>query len=153
MRRSLRPSAKASGPRRFGAAAYGSGSTSWSRARTCAPCASCTTAPATSSPKSLPERRTGRGVRGAREQGGGATLYDAATLALARSRRHFMRVVDRVGGGDRFAAGLIAARLGAQTPAAALDVAVAAGALKLAVPGDFGRATVEDIQRLVHACT
>ena len=96
---------------------------------------------------------TQREILGAREQGWSATLYDAATRALARSRRHVMRVVDRVGGGDSFAAGLIAALLGAQTPAAALDFAVAAGALKLAVPGDFGRATVEDIQRLVHACT
>ena len=31
--------------------------------------------------------------------------------------------------------------------------AVAAGALKLAVPGDFGRATAEEVQRLVHQCT
>ena len=96
---------------------------------------------------------TQREILGAREHAWSATLYDAATGSLARSRRHVVQVVDRVGGGDSFAAGLIAALLGAQTPAAALDFAVAAGALKLAVPGDFGRATAEDVERLVHQCT
>ena len=96
---------------------------------------------------------TQREILGAREHAWSATLYDAATGSLARSRRHVVQVVDRVGGGDSFAAGLIAALLGAQTPAAALDFAVAAGALKLAVSGDFGRATAEDVERLVHQCT
>jgi 2-dehydro-3-deoxygluconokinase len=96
---------------------------------------------------------TQREILGAREHAWSATLYDAATGSLARSRRHVVQVVDRVGGGDSFAAGLIAALLGAQRPAAALDFAVAAGALKLAVPGDFGRATAEDVERLVHQCT
>jgi 2-dehydro-3-deoxygluconokinase len=96
---------------------------------------------------------TQREILGAREHAWSATLYDAATGSLARSRRHVVRVVDRVGGGDSFAAGLIAALLGKQAPAAALEFAVAAGALKLAVPGDFGRATAEDVERLVHQCT
>jgi len=96
---------------------------------------------------------TQREILGAREHAWSATLYDAAAGSLARSRRHVVRVVDRVGGGDSFAAGLIAALLGAQTPAAALDFAVAAGALKLAVPGDFGRATAEEVERLVQQCT
>jgi len=96
---------------------------------------------------------TEREILGAREHAWSATLYDAATRALARSRRHVVRVVDRVGGGDSFAAGLIAALLDKQVPAAALEFAVATGALKLAVPGDFGRATAEEVERLVHQCT
>jgi len=96
---------------------------------------------------------TEREILGAREHAWSATLYDAGARAIARSRRHVVRVVDRVGGGDSFAAGLIAALLDRQAPAAALEFAVAAGALKLAVPGDFGRATVEEVQRLVHQCT
>jgi len=96
---------------------------------------------------------TQREILGAREHAWSATLYDAATSSLATSRRHVVRVVDRVGGGDSFAAGLIAALLGKQAPAAALEFAVAAGALKLAVAGDFGRATAADVQRLVHQCT
>ncbi|HEV8304021.1 MAG TPA: sugar kinase [Gemmatimonadales bacterium] len=96
---------------------------------------------------------TQREILDAREHAWSAALYDAATRTLARSRRHVVRVVDRVGGGDSFAAGLIAALLGGQAPPAALEFAVAAGALKLAVPGDFGRATSADIERLVHQCT
>ncbi len=96
---------------------------------------------------------TQREILDAREHAWSAVLYDAATRSLARSRRHVVRVVDRVGGGDSFAAGLIAALLGGQAPAAALEFAVAAGALKLAVPGDFGRATAADVERLVHQCT
>jgi len=96
---------------------------------------------------------TQREILGAREHAWSATFYDAATGSLARSRRHVVRVVDRVGGGDCFAAGLIAALLDKQAPADALEFAVAAGALKLGVPGDFGRATAQEIQKLVHACT
>ncbi len=96
---------------------------------------------------------TQREILGAREHAWSATLYDAATGSLASSRRHVVRVVDRVGGGDSFAAGLIAALLGKQASADALEFAVAAGALKLAVPGDFGRATTADVERLVRQCT
>ena len=96
---------------------------------------------------------TQREILGAREHAWSATLYDATTGSLAHSRRHVVRVVDRVGGGDSFAAGLIAALLGKQAPADALEFGVAAGALKLSVAGDFGRATAEEVQRLVHQCT
>src|SRR5262249_21578558 len=72
-----------------------------------------------------------REILGAREHAWSATLYDAGTQAVSRSRRHIVRVVDRIGGGDSFAAGLIAALLGGQAPADALEFAVAAGALKL----------------------
>ena len=95
---------------------------------------------------------TQREILGAREHAWSAALYDASTHALMHSQRHVIQVVDRVGGGDSFAAGLIAALLDEQTPAAALEFAVAAGALKLAVPGDFGRATAADVERLVRQC-
>jgi len=96
---------------------------------------------------------TEREILGPREHAWSAVLYDASTRVLMHSRRHVVQVVDRVGGGDSFAAGLIAALLGEQASAAALEFAVAAGALKLAVPGDFGRATTADVQRLVRQCT
>lgn len=96
---------------------------------------------------------TQRDILGPREHAWSATLYDAATSAIARSRRHVVQVVDRVGGGDSCAAGLIAALLGGQAPAEALEFAVAAGALKLTVAGDFGRATREDVEQRVRQCT
>jgi len=96
---------------------------------------------------------TQREILGAREHAWSAALYDATTHALMHSRRHVVQVVDRVGGGDSFTAGLISALLAKQAPAAALEFAVAAGALKLAVPGDFGRATTADVERLVRQCS
>ena len=96
---------------------------------------------------------TQREILGPREHAWSATLYDGSTRAIARSRRHVVQVVDRVGGGDSSAAGLIAALLDGHTPTEALEFAIAAGALKLAVAGDFGRATRKDVERLVRQCS
>ena len=94
---------------------------------------------------------TSREVLGAREHGWSAVIYDAATGSLLRSRRHVVRVVDRVGGGDGFAAGLIAALVNRRAPAEALEFAVAAGALKLTVPGDFCRVSAAEVERLLQS--
>jgi 2-dehydro-3-deoxygluconokinase len=96
---------------------------------------------------------TQREILGPRQHAWCAMIYDAVTGTVTQSQRHVVQVVDRVGGGDSFAAGLIAALVGGQTPADALEFAVAAGALKLAVPGDFGRATREEVERLVRQCS
>ena len=94
---------------------------------------------------------TSREVLGAREHGWSAVIYDAATGSLLRSRRHVVRVVDRVGGGDGFAAGLIAALVSRRAPAEALEFAVAAGALKLTIPGDFCRVSAAEVERLLQS--
>ena len=96
---------------------------------------------------------TEREILGPREHAWSAVLYDGRARAVVRSHRHVVQVVDRVGGGDSFAAGLIAALLAEQVPQDAVEFAAAAGALKLAVPGDFGRATVDDVQRLARQCS
>jgi 2-dehydro-3-deoxygluconokinase len=95
---------------------------------------------------------TRREVLSASEHGWSAVLYDAASRGAWRSRRYQMRVVDRVGGGDSFAAGLIAALAGDREPADAVEFAAAAGALKLTIPGDWNRATPEEIEQVVRAC-
>lgn len=98
---------------------------------------------------------TQREILGPREHGWSAVLYDAATRTLARSARHVVQVVDRVGGGDSFTAGLIAALLADRAPQDAVEFAAAAGALKLGQAGDFGRSTAADVSRLVETarCT
>jgi 2-dehydro-3-deoxygluconokinase len=96
---------------------------------------------------------TQREVLSASEHRWSAALYDAPSRGAWTSRRYQVRVVDRVGGGDSFAAGLIAALAGDREPADAVQFAAAAGALKLAVPGDWNRATPEEIEQLVRACT
>lgn len=95
---------------------------------------------------------TRREILGPREHAWSAVLYDADQRRAAQSRRHRVRVVDRVGGGDSFAAALIARLLaGRDTPAEALEFAVAASALKLTVPGDFSRASVTEVEALLRA--
>jgi 2-dehydro-3-deoxygluconokinase len=84
----------------------------------------------------------------ASENGWSALLYDAATRTLHRGPRYVVRLVDRIGGGDSFAAGLIYAFLDRQSPEAALRFAVAASALKQTIPGDFNRVSVAEVQRL-----
>jgi 2-dehydro-3-deoxygluconokinase len=76
-----------------------------------------------------------------------AVLFDAAG-EFHRSRRYQVRLVDRIGGGDSFAAGLIHALLAGRDGAAALEFAVAASALKQTIPGDFNRVSVEEVDRL-----
>jgi 2-dehydro-3-deoxygluconokinase len=68
---------------------------------------------------------------------------------LTGPRYDLAHIVDRVGGGDSFAAGLIYGLLNGFSDQRALDFAVAASALKHTVPGDFNRVTVEEVQRLV----
>ena len=94
---------------------------------------------------------TRREILGARQHGWSAVLYDAESRLFAQSRRHCVEVVDRVGGGDSFAAALIARLLGGDPPAGALEFAVAASALKLTVPGDFSRAGVHEVEELLRA--
>ncbi len=58
-------------------------------------------------------------------------------------------IVDRLGGGDAFAGGLIYAlckKMGVQD---ALEFAVAASALKHTIPGDSNRVSVEEVSKLV----
>lgn len=57
-------------------------------------------------------------------------------------------IVDRVGGGDAFAAGLIFGLLEYRDEARALEFAVAASALKHTISGDFNLSTKEEAERL-----
>ncbi|MDO4845677.1 MAG: sugar kinase [Oscillospiraceae bacterium] len=68
---------------------------------------------------------------------------------LVSQKYEIRDVIDRVGGGDSFAAGLIYGFNHYETPAQALEFAVAASCLKHSVIGDFNRVTVSDVERLV----
>jgi 2-dehydro-3-deoxygluconokinase len=84
----------------------------------------------------------------ASENGWSAVLYEARRRELYRAPRYLLRLVDRIGGGDSFAAGLIFATLDGRSPSAALRFAVAASALKQSIPGDFSRVSVAEVDRL-----
>jgi 2-dehydro-3-deoxygluconokinase len=84
----------------------------------------------------------------ASDNGWSAALWDAASKTMTTSQRYDVRLVDRIGGGDSFAAGLIYGLATGRTPDASLRFAVAASALKQTIPGDFNRVTVEEVDRL-----
>ena len=84
----------------------------------------------------------------ASENGWSALLYDGATGTMYRGPRYVVQLVDRIGGGDAFAAGLAYSLLEGRPLDDALRFAVAAGALKLTVVGDFNRVSVEEIEWL-----
>jgi len=62
--------------------------------------------------------------------------------------RHHVPIVDRVGTGDAFAAGLIYGLLAGKNDPEALSFAVAAACLKHSIIGDFNIANVEEVERL-----
>ncbi len=93
---------------------------------------------------------TRREVISASEHGWSAALYDGSSGELYMSRRYQIRVVDRVGGGDSFGAGLIYSLLDGRTGKSALDFATAASALKLTIPGDFNRISADEAERLLE---
>lgn len=73
-------------------------------------------------------------------------LYTAD--GFAESRTYSMRIVDRVGGGDAFAAGLIYAMTHDYDLQKAVDFAVAAAVLKHSIEGDVAYITVDEIEQL-----
>jgi 2-dehydro-3-deoxygluconokinase len=84
----------------------------------------------------------------ASDNGWSAVLWDSATATMHHSQRYDVRLVDRIGGGDSFAAGLIYGLVTGRAPQAALRFAVAASALKQTIPGDFNRVTVAEVDAL-----
>ena len=78
-----------------------------------------------------------------------AVLLDAATGTFEQSQRYVVRLVDRIGGGDSFAAGLIFQLVMGADVRSAVRFAVAASALKQTIPGDFNQVSVGEVERLV----
>lgn len=75
-----------------------------------------------------------------------AMLYSNGECCF--SKTYHLHIVDRVGGGDSFGAGLIYAMLSGKTPQDTIEFAVAASALKHSVEGDFNRVTVKEVEKL-----
>ena len=73
-------------------------------------------------------------------------LYDGKNCWF--SKTYHLRIVDRVGGGDSFGAGLIYALLNGRDAQPAIDFAVAASALKHSVEGDYNRVSVAEVEKL-----
>ena len=89
-----------------------------------------------------------RESRSASENGWSAVLFEGSGSLFHRSQQYDISVVDRLGGGDSFAAGLIYGLITGRPADAALRFAVAASAIKHSIPGDFNRVTVAEVDRL-----
>jgi len=73
-------------------------------------------------------------------------LFDGENYCF--SKEYHLHIVDRVGGGDSFGAGLIYALLNGKDTQQAIEFAVAASALKHTVEGDFNRVSVSEVEKL-----
>ncbi len=85
----------------------------------------------------------------ASHNGWSACLNDRDQFVVSR-KYDVTHIVDRVGGGDSFAAGLIYGMLELPSRQEALDFAVAASCLKHSVPGDFSRHGVTEVYALLN---
>ena len=79
----------------------------------------------------------------------GAMLYTDGEARF--SKTYSIRIVDRVGGGDSFGAGLIYGLNVYEDKQTALEFAVGASALKHTVEGDYNRVTVAEVTNLLKS--
>ena len=84
----------------------------------------------------------------ASHNGWSACLNDRKEFIVSR-KYDITHIVDRVGGGDSFAGGLIYGYLTLPSHRDAMEFAVAASCLKHSVPGDFNRITVDEVNGLL----
>lgn len=89
-----------------------------------------------------------RESKSADRNGWSACMRDSAGFRLSR-HYEITDIVDRVGGGDSFAAGLIYGLNAHDDPQQALEFAVAASCLKHSIGGDFNRLSVREVRTLL----
>ena len=89
-----------------------------------------------------------REYKSASNNGWSACLNDGRQFMLSR-HYEITHIVDRVGGGDAFAGGLIYGLQSLPSHQEALEFAVAASCLKHSIPGDFNRFTVDEVKGLL----
>lgn len=83
------------------------------------------------------------------QNGWSACLHNGKEFHIS-TRYEVNDIVDRVGTGDAFAAGLIHGLSSGFEDQAALEFAVAASCLKHSIPGDMNFSTVEEVQQLMN---
>lgn len=82
----------------------------------------------------------------ASDNGWAGLIYDGESYYF--SKEYNLHIVDRVGGGDSFAGGLIYALLSGKSSREAIEFAAAASALKHSIEGDFNRVSAAEVERL-----
>ncbi len=88
-----------------------------------------------------------------------ATLNDWGAICFADSQfyqaptRENLEILDRIGGGDSFASGLIYGLLAGRGPQWAVDCGAAHGALAMTTPGDTTMATLSEVEKVMKGGT
>ena len=89
-----------------------------------------------------------RNVRSATRNDWGAAAFAEGQLHVATTRPD-LEILDRVGGGDSFASGLIYGLLTGRSVEQALEYGAAHGALAMTTPGDTSMATLAEVEALM----
>ena len=89
-----------------------------------------------------------RAVKSATRNDWGAICWAGDQFYQAPNRQE-LEVLDRVGGGDSFASGLIYGLIQFDDPQKAVEYGAAHGALAMTTPGDTSRASLKEIEALV----
>ncbi len=91
-----------------------------------------------------------RAARSATINDWGAIAWSADDGFVEATARPGLEILDRVGGGDSFASGLLYGLLELSDLRAAVEYGAAHGALAMTTPGDTSTARLEDVERLVE---
>lgn len=88
--------------------------------------------------------------KSASDNGWSGCVYDGETGEFIHSKEYRIHpIVDRVGGGDSFAAGFICGVLDGRDLGGAIEYAVASSALKHTIPGDFNLVSRGEVETLM----
>jgi 2-dehydro-3-deoxygluconokinase len=93
-----------------------------------------------------------RNARTATVNDWGAVCFAEGQFYQATTREN-LEILDRVGGGDSFASGLIFGLLNARGPQWAVDCGAAHGALAMTTPGDTTMATLSEVEKVMKGGT
>jgi 2-dehydro-3-deoxygluconokinase len=91
-----------------------------------------------------------RTVRSATVNDWGAIAWSAPTGFVTATHRPGLEILDRVGGGDSFASGLIFGLLAGHDLGTAVEYGAAHGALAMTTPGDTSMASRKEVEALVR---
>jgi 2-dehydro-3-deoxygluconokinase len=89
-----------------------------------------------------------RTVRSASTNDWGAVAWSAPTGLVQATHRDGLEILDRVGGGDSFASGLIYGLLTGESLASSVELGAAHGALAMTTPGDTSMVTAAEVLKL-----
>lgn len=78
-------------------------------------------------------------------------LYDSNENKAYFSYKYDIQIIDRVGGGDSFTAGIIYSLITGKGNQEAVEFAAAASCLKHTIEGDFNRTSAEDVENLLKS--